>query len=88
MINIDDGKVVYDRLKKRTVKDMATKELTSDIRFYAFSSNVNDKLKEELETAGYSLFNKPSSSQILDVLRHMVPGENLLQVDDAKVKRA
>lgn len=89
MVNIDDNKIVYDRLKRKTVQGIKDTKITSDIKFYAFAATSTNKLQQEVAQAGYMIYNKPSSSEALDMLRHMVPAdEYLVKVDDAKIKRA
>jgi hypothetical protein len=48
MVNIDDNKIVYDRLKRKTVQGIKDTKITSDIKFYAFAATSTNKLQQEV----------------------------------------
>jgi hypothetical protein len=73
MVNIDDNKIVLDRFSRKLKEINTTYGITSDIKMYAFGSNKSSKLVEDVKKANFAFYSKPSTSQQLDVLRHMVP---------------
>jgi hypothetical protein len=88
MVNIDEDNLVYERLKRKTSKEVKDNKITSEIKYYAFASQASDKVQADVAKAGFAYYNKPSSSQALDLLRHMVPGAELIRTDHTKTKRA
>lgn len=80
MVNIDDDKVVLERFSRKMQEITQKYSITAEIRFYAFGSTKTDKLSNDVKEAGFTFYQKPKQTQMLDVLRHMVP------LDDAITK--
>ena len=86
ILDMDDPSVILDRFARKTRKLMADASITHEMKLYAMSSQTSDKIKNDIKKAGYTYFLKPQKSEQLDILRHMVPQEDLINVDDAKRK--
>ena len=83
---MDDPSVILDRFARKTRKLMEDAGISHELKLYAMSSQSSDKIKNDIKKAGYTYFLKPSKSEQLDILRHMVPQENAINVDQAKRK--
>ena len=86
ILDMDDPSVILDRFARKTRKLMADAGITHEMKLYAMSSQSSDKIKNDIKKAGYTYFLKPQKSEQLDLLRHMVPQEDLINVDQAKRK--
>lgn len=88
MVNIDDNKIVLDRFSRKVRSLIEENNVTSEVKFFAFASQNTTKLKDDVKNAEFEFYSKPSQSQQLDILRHLVPLEDGVKANDIKTKRA
>ena len=89
MVNGDDTSLNLAQLHEKVIREMTSNKIHTEIKFYVFAINQDQSFKEEIIKTGFDFFVKPSTSQVLDVLRHMVPlGDSEVVVAETKVRRS
>jgi hypothetical protein len=87
MVDADDETLILERFARRTKSAMKEAGIETECKFYAFSNTSTDQMLGDVREAGFVYYSKPTKLESLDLLRHMVPMEDILDQTDVKTKR-